>query len=181
MAAPAIPAGYGPLRYTAELTLESLSTFELVAELSLATIGFAGVATAFGGRKREYGELERQRLVGLMRLAGSSLAAALLFQVLTAARVPLETAVMWTAVPSLVATVLGAATGIPPLYRSTKNSDSETTVLAVLVILAIRTVEAFFLCGALVLEDGVWALLAALSLQLGTAVLLFARLLVRVN
>jgi hypothetical protein len=42
--------------------IENSETFSLLAEIAIAVVGFAGVASAFGGRERDFGSVELVRL-----------------------------------------------------------------------------------------------------------------------
>jgi hypothetical protein len=154
------------------------SSFELIAELSLATIGFAGIAAVFGGAERAYLPFDRARLFALLGLAGMSLAGALLFQVLHAANLSLQTSVNITTTASLAAITSTMAIVLPSLYRAKRSPEVENTTLATNLAATLLSSSAALLILALVLQDGPWALLGGLTIQLLTAVLLFARLLV---
>ena len=134
--------------------MDTGSSFELIAELSLATIGFAGIVTVFGGAERSYLQFDRARLLGLLRLAGMSLVGSLLFQILLAAHIPLQTAVNIATVASLLAIISSMAIALPQLYRATRSQEVETTTGAIHLLAVLMSTSMVLLILALVLQDG---------------------------
>lgn len=49
--------------------IEHVDTFHLLAEIAIAIAGFAGVASVFGGRERQYREAELLRIRGLFEVS----------------------------------------------------------------------------------------------------------------
>ncbi len=161
--------------------MDSPSAFELIAELSLATIGFAGVAAAFGGSERAYKHVERIRIGGVLAQAGTALGGSLLFQILLMAELSLRNSVRATAICLLILTVFRMISNLPGIYRAAGNSESSTPMGVAYLMTASFTLPLLCFGAALVLDKNAWALLAGFSIQLGSAVALFARLLTRVE
>jgi len=152
-----------------------------MAELGLALAGFAGVGSAFGGRRREYGDIDLIRLMVLFLSAGSVVAGSL--AVIALAYYGFNGPIIYSIVSGALALIL-ALTGVPLLmsaYRTVKDPEiiAPTWVFAI-GILYLVAIEVLFLHNAIVVRDAS-PLIAAFSVSLVYGLWMFTRLMVRHN
>ena len=158
----------------------SLQSFELIAELALALVGFAGVAAAFGGAAREFRPTERERYVGLFFYAGVSLAGSLTVVVCSSAGLA-ESEVFRVASIVSLAGVLGVLPRHRLAYLAARTPDSSSERWALyLTTASIIALLLVYAGNALVLASP-WPLSAGYSMQLLLGVWLFFRILFRAN
>ena len=156
------------------------ATFALIAELSLALAGFAGVAAAFGGRDRSYAPVEISRLRVLfshafLALSTSLFAIGLLFATTA------ETACRWASVVGVLSQTPTSAYFLGLVYKHTANQDTTPGWLGFVFSLA-AMVAIPLLFGTSVALGGDSALLVfALSTQLLYGLWIFMRLLIHRN
>lgn len=157
----------------------SLATFELFAELSLALAGFSGVASAFGGRNREFSPIERGRLDAIFLFSGASLAVSLL--VLTLADAGLSDARAYSiACAASGILILGIfCRQVPMVLKLRRDGESTTSraFIAFAFVYLLALPGAYF--WAAIFEQASWPLFAGISSQLLYGLWMFARLLVR--
>ena len=161
--------------------MDHYSSFELLAELGLGLAGFAGVAAAFGGRARAYGEVDLNRLMVLFFSAGSVVVASL--AVITLASLGLEGATIFVYVSAVMALIIGAVSILlwRQGYQNTRAAP-DVAPLYVLVIAAIFAIGIELLLVLNIFEGGKpGLLLAALSLALIYGLWVFVRLMTRPN
>ena len=159
--------------------ISSLETFELLAELSLALAGFSGVAASFGGRGRDFREIERSRLTAILQFSAISLAAALMVICLPHAGLEASDVYASAGLVSGVSMSLVAWRQYPLVFRLARSGESSTsnfflatTALYLLLLLLLYIWTAFF-------DPSPWPLMIGISLQLMYGVWCFARLLLR--
>ena len=167
------------IRYAAELMTSSLETFELFAELSIALAGFSGVASAFGGRGREFNPIERSRLDAMFQFSGVSLGASLLVLTLAEAGVP-ESRVFSVGCALSGFVILGIfGRQFPRVVRLRQDGESTTSrgflVLAFPYLLGLS----IFYFWAAIFDRSSWPLFAGISSQLLFGLWMFARFLLR--
>ncbi|MBW2495475.1 MAG: hypothetical protein JRE43_12040 [Deltaproteobacteria bacterium] len=159
----------------------SVETFELFAELALALGGFSGVAAAFGGRDREFREIERNRLTAVFLFAAISLGEALLVIALTHAGISPDQTYSITCLVSGLLLLLLLGIQFPPVVRLYRAGESTTSGVFLLVALLF-----FVSCGSMffwaaLYEHESWPLVVGMSAQLMMGLWMFARLLLRSN
>jgi hypothetical protein len=142
--------------------------------------GFAGVAAAFGGRAREYGKVDLNRLMVLFCCAGLVVVGALAVTALAAFGIDVKTVLV--IVSAALAPIVAAAAA--PLWRTAYKNTRETPDLAppyVLVIAAVTviTFEALLVVNIFIGDPGL--LLGALSIALIYGLWVFVRLMTRPN
>jgi hypothetical protein len=159
----------------------SLPTFELFAELSLALAGFSGVASALGGRDRDFSPIDRGRLDAVFLFSGASLAISLL--VLTLADAGLSDARSYSigcAAGSIL--ILGIFGRQMPRVLKLRR-EGETTTSGAFISFSfvyLLGLPAVYLWAA-IYEQTSWPLFAGISSQLLFGLWMFARLLVRTH
>jgi len=167
--------------YAAELMTSSLATFELFAELSLALAGFTGVASALGGRDRDYSPIDRGRLDAVFLFSGSSLAVSLL--VLTLADAGLSDARSYSMACAISGfLILGIfCRQIPRVLKLRRDGQSTTSgaFISFAFVYFLGLAAAYF--WAANYEQTSWPLYAGISSQLLYGLWMFARLLVRTD
>ena len=173
------PAGYGRSRYAAELMTSTLGTYELFAELSIALAGFSGVASAFGGRNREFSPIEKSRLDAMFQFSGASLGASLLVLTLAEAGMPESKVFSSVCALSGAAILAIACRQLPrviPLYQ-----DGESTTSRGFLTFAIPYLFglSIFYFWAAIYDQSSWPLFAGISSQLLWGLWMFARFLLR--
>lgn len=167
--------------YAAELLSSQVDALNLIAELSVGLAGFAGVASAFSGREREYRPTERLRYLAVLQASGTSMAACLAGVTLEHAGVPTTLSFRLIA----FALLLFFATFYLPLLRDAvtlaRDPESSSGPFAV----GITVVHNFLLFAVSILQitrsDLTWPLLCVLSQQLAFGMWMFGRILMRPN
>ena len=159
--------------------MSSLATFELFSELSLATAGFSGEASAFGGRNRDFSPIERSRLDAIFQFSGASLGSSLLVITLADAGLP-DSRVYSIASAVAGLLILGIFSRQMPrvlkLYRE-GNSTTSRGFIAFAFPFLLGLVAFYF--WAAVFERASWPLFAGISSQLLFGLWMFARVLLR--
>ena len=159
--------------------MSSLATFELFSELSLATAGFSGVASAFGGRTRDFSPIERSRLDAIFQFSGASLGGSLLVLTLADAGLP------HSRVYSIVSAVSGLlilgifSRQIPRVLKLYREGNSTTSRAFLAFAIPFLLGLAAFYFWAAIFEPASWPLFAGISSQLLYGLWMFARLLLR--
>lgn len=162
-----------------ELMTGSLATFELFAELSIALAGFSGVASAFGGRGREFSRIEKTRIDAIFQFSSTSLAASLLVLTLSDAGVS----------PDIVYSIACAVSGVlifliftrqfPKVLELYRNAESTTSSsFLVFTFSYLLGLSAAYFWAAIFVQAS-WPLFAGLSSQLIFGLWMFARFLLR--
>jgi len=155
--------------------------FVVIAELSLALAGFTGVVSAFGGRAREFNDVEQMRLGMILLNSGGALAGCLLLFVVSAGGLPATTAYTTVGISMVlirVATFFRINRGILGSLRDPNTTISKNTYI---LGLAWNLLVLGLYVAAVVLGGEAWPLLAGLSLQLIFGLMVFARLLTSPN
>jgi hypothetical protein len=162
--------------------IDHLETFSLWAELAIGLAGFTGVASAFGGRDREYATTERVRLDGILLMTGSVLMGSLCVLTLTGAGTSASATYAWA---SAVSGALQALHLSPRrAYRSyslVTSSESSTSGWIYWQAIILIATCVFVFAGNIFIWREAWPLYAAFSLQLGWALFLFWRFLTHRN
>ena len=99
-------------------------TFDLLAELAIAVAGFAGVASAFGGRDRSFGPAELIRLTALFQYATLVLAGCFGLASLSAAGVGDSTGLALVSFAEAIALLALAAFALPEAFRLARSEES---------------------------------------------------------
>jgi hypothetical protein len=152
----------------------------LLAELGLALAGFAGVAAAFGGRAREYGKVDFNRLMILFACAAIVVAGSLL--IITLAAQGLADATIYFTASAAMATVTAITT--VPIWLTAFRNVRNPTVGAPAWVFCVSTafvvaVETLYVLNLFESEPG--PLIAAFSLSLLYGLWVFIRLMTRPN
>jgi hypothetical protein len=178
---PTKPAGYGHIRYVAELMHGVPDIYSLLAELAIALAGFTGVSSAFAGRERLFRPMERTRLQAVLLGSSSVLAGCLaLYSANSLGFADAEAASISAAVGILL-TFPVLAFLVPAGFRHMKDPDSTTEVWVLFAVSAYGLVL-LALFGTVALQKGDPDLLVVgFSLQLLFGLWMFVRLLTRPN
>ena len=153
----------------------------MLAELGLGLAGFAGVAAAFGGRSRVYGDLDLIRLMVLFFSAGSVVAGSL--AIFTLDSFGLNHTTVYLIVSAVLAPALGV-TGVPILlhaYRTVRDPEIKAPLwVSVVGTVYFTFVEALYVIN--IYKGGeAGPLIAAFSVSLVYGLWMFTRLLVHPN
>jgi hypothetical protein len=151
--------------------------FVVIAELSLALAGFAGVVSAFGGRNRNFNQVERMRLRMILSNSGTVLGGSLLLFVLSAGGLS-GTATFMTVGISM-AFLRGALllrfshAGVSAL----RDESTTVTPRSFAFANSIGFLSVGLYVTAAVLGGEAWPLMAGFSLQLLLGLMVFSRIL----
>ena len=104
--------------------VEHTDTFDLLAELAIAVAGFAGVASAFGGRDRAFGPAELVRLTALFQYSTLVLAGCFSLASLASAGVGARTGLALVSFAEGVALLALAAFALPGAFRIAQSEES---------------------------------------------------------
>ena len=151
--------------------------FVVIAELSLALAGFAGVVSAFGGRGREFNRVERMRLGIIFWSSGSVLVGSLFLFVVSAAGLSAETAYKAVGLSLAVAQIGRAAQTAPVAMTNLRDANTTISMRSYSFAYAIVLLTMGLYVTAVWLGGEAWPLMAGLSLLLILGLLVFARLL----
>jgi hypothetical protein len=153
--------------------------FALFAELSMALAGFAGVASAFSGREKDFGLLDQGRIRAIVGLAAIVLLGCLAFLSISLADLSVEQATRGAALASLAACVPLYAWVLVPADRDLRqpSSQAEPWVIHLSTILVCVATLSYG-CVAL-FPTSLWLLGGTFSLQIAHALWMFLRLLTR--
>jgi hypothetical protein len=161
--------------------IEHIETFHLLAEIAIAIAGFAGVASVFGGREKQYREAELLRIRGLFELSALVLIGCFGISVVQALGIPKQQAI------SLVSLILTVAYGIVVLdvpMKATKlyrKRESTVTVAALVTAFSVYVIGLpLLLANTLVLRQE-WPLILVMSLSILQSIWSFYRLVTREN
>jgi hypothetical protein len=157
--------------------IENSGTFELLAEIAIAVAGFAGVATAFGGRERNFGIIEKIRLTALFQYSAMVLAGCFILLALDSAEIPAPTTIALASFAVAVALFALAVSAMPRVIRQALSEDSTSSKGALALVIAVYAVT-IPLCGinAFVLKAQ-WPLITVFALLILESLWLFHRLL----
>jgi hypothetical protein len=155
-----------------------MDSFTQIAELALALAGFAGVASAFGGRERLYEPVERLRLVSLFTAAGIVLAVSAFVDTMASAGVSGELIFRSASALVFVAT---AATLLPFNLRNgvqfVRDPSSSTTPWVLTLAIGNNAAVLILVGGNAALEGVAWPLIGGLYLLLMYGLWMFTRIL----
>jgi hypothetical protein len=154
---------------------------ELYAELSLALAGFAGVASAFAGRERQFRPVERLRLVGVVALSGSVLGGCLAYVSASIGSLSQGHIEAAAAFVSLVLLTPLSFRVLPELWRRARDADANVDSWSLYLVTGLNVVETLLLGTAVLGFGNGWQIATAFSLQLLQGLWLFFLLLTRKN
>jgi len=148
----------------------------LIAELGVALVAAAGIVTAIGGRGRVYTALDRATIRGLVVVAATPLAIALLGLVMLSADAP--TTRIWSSVSYayVAIVVIRYALTFPDSIRM-RIQDPSLPRRGLVVSTAIGIGVALFLLHNAVVLATFWPIMAACAYEILIAVWLILRLL----
>ena len=153
--------------------------FELFAELSLALIGFAGVAASFAGRDRDFSQIDRIRLLGVITPSSLTLFGAILIPVLQASHVEFQDCLVVVSLFAAVVQVALACSFLPQGFSVSRNPEttSESWTPWVFSLYYAATAVAYVVSA---LAGGLAGIvLANFAVQLAISIWAFWRLLTR--
>lgn len=159
--------------------IEHIETFHLLAEVAIAIAGFAGVASVFGGREKQYREAELLRMRGLFQLSALVLIGSLGISVFEASGMRDQQAV------SLVTLMLIAAYGSVVLdvpvkaIRLYQKKESSVTIAALVTAFSVYVIGLPLLAANLLIIRQEWPLILLLSLSIFQSIWSFYRLVTR--
>ena len=105
---------------------DTLELLYLFSELSIGLLGFAGVAAAFGGRSREFGDAEYARLLSVFTIGGPALAVSFTGIACLHAGINVADAVSIMGVTGLAIGLVVAYFGTGDVFRLTRDKLATT-------------------------------------------------------
>jgi hypothetical protein len=161
--------------------IESQSTFELIAELSISLAGFGGVAAAFGGSNRVYAPAEASRLKALFSHAFLAFTASLLAISLGSFGFDARSCYLWANVFALIGQIPATGFFVVSAYRFAADPDAMTTWPVFFLIAGMTIPAALLLAGGVILGGSLGFLVSGLSVQLTFGLWAFTRVLTHRN
>lgn len=158
--------------------IEPQSTFELIAELALALSGFAGVATAFGGRDRSYLPIEMARLQSLFVHSFMALAISLLAISLLSFELDPKTGYFWSSCVGALGQAPTAGYFVRRAYGFASDPTASTGWWGFWLTACGTILSALLFGTSVALGGSPGVLISALSVQLLFGLWVFMRLLV---
>jgi hypothetical protein len=161
--------------------IHHIDTFHLLAEVAIAIAGFAGVASVFGGRDKQYRDAELLRIRGLFQLSALVLAGCFGVASFKAAGMSHEATV------SLVSMILMVANGLVALDAPLKalklygRNGSTVTVASLVIVWSLYLVGVPLLAANLLFIRQEWPLILLFSLTVLVSIWSFYRLVTRVD
>jgi hypothetical protein len=161
--------------------IEHLDTFHSLAEIAIAIAGFAGVASVFGGRDKQYREAELLRIRGLFQMSALVLLGSFGIFVGQASGMSNQQTI------SLVSLVLIVAYGMNILdvplkaKRLYRTPGSTVTVGALVILFSLYIFGLPLLVANLLVIRQEWPLILLLSLTILQSIWAFYRLVTREN
>lgn len=159
---------------------DPLQLFHLFIEISVALLGFSGVVAAFGGRNRDFTELEQTRLLSVFSsgipILTVSLAALICFE----ADLGVEQTVP---ILGVVGVVIGGAFGVVLLRKAFRFAGDQTTTtnLFDLILALLGTLVVYLSFFTAIFTGQLWLVVLAFAGHLLSGMWVFFRLLTRRN
>lgn len=157
---------------------ESITLF---AELALGLAGFAGVASAFSGRERNFLPAERLRLMGLMVLAGTVLAGCLTYIAISMTGLSDILSRQASALVCALVTLLVTVKMLPELWRHSRDTDATVTPLTFYLATALIFGSLALYSMAAIFNGVAWMIALGFTIQLLHGLWMFVLLLTRKN
>jgi len=157
--------------------IENSDTFDLFAELAIAVAGFAGVASAFGGRDRSFGSAELIRLRALFQFSALVLAGCFGLASLSSARVDAPTAIALVSFAEAVALLALATFALPGAFRLAHSEESTVGGWPLAFAVAVYVVAIPLCLANALLVQREWPLIVVFSLLILQSLWFFFRLL----
>ena len=161
--------------------MEPQPTFALIAELALALAGFAGVASAFGGRDRSYAPVEVSRLQSLFAHACLALALSLFAISLLSFGLGSKPSTFWPSAAGAPTQTVVAAYFIPRAYRYASDPNASPGWWGFGVSSSAMGLSLLLLSASVASGGSMGMLVSALSVQLLFGLWIFTRLLIYRN
>lgn len=161
--------------------IEHTATFHILAEVAIAIAGFAGVASVFGGREKQYREAELLRIRGLFELSALVLIGCFGISVVQAAGMSKPEAISFVSLVLILAyglVVLDVPLKAIKLYR---KRESTVTVGALITAFSVYVVGLPLLGVNMLLLRQEWPLILVMSLSILQSIWSFYRLVTREN
>ena len=154
-------------------------TFELLSEVAIAVAGFAGVASAFGGRDRSFGPIDLLRLTALFQYSGVVLGGC--FALFTFEATGLGPSISFGVVSLAAAILYGllAFSTLPRAYRLATSEETSTSPGRIYFIAATHFIFVPILTFNAVVLSREWPIIVVFSSSLLIALWLFHGLLTR--
>ena len=154
--------------------------FQLFVEISVALLGFTGVVAAFGGRSREFTELEQARLLSVFSSGVPILVCSLSALIGLEAQLSIKDVVR---IVGIVGLIIGFAFSLVLLRSATRyvgdeNASTDRFDYALAIFGTILVYTSLF--GSIFFME-LWMLLLAFSSYLLSGLWVFFRLLTRLN
>ena len=156
-------------------------TFSLYAELALALAGFAGVASAFAGRDRQFRPTEGVRIRAVLANSAAVLFGCLAFYSGLGAELTADGALRLSGFTSFLFSLRVTTVEIPDGWRHAKDPDSTTEMWVLYVILASNLSLLAMYGWTALFGGGPALLLIGFPIQMLVALWMFTRLLTRPN
>lgn len=161
--------------------IEHADTFHLLAEIAIAVAGFAGVATVFGGREKQFRDAELLRVRGLFQLSALVLVGCFGIASIQAAGLPSEQTIAFVSMILIVAYGLVAIDTPLKAIRLYREKETTVTLGALIVACSLYVFGLPLLIANALLLRQEWPLIVLFSLSILTSIWSFYRLVTRVN
>jgi len=161
--------------------IEYIDTFHLLAEIAIAVAGFAGVATVFGGREKQFRYAELLRIRGLFQLSALVLTGCFGIASLDAAGMSNEQTISFISIILVLAygvVALDAPLKAIGLYR---KEESTVTVGALITVWLLYVFGLPLLVANFLVIRQEWPLILLFSLSVLVSIWSFYRLVTRKN
>ena len=159
--------------------IEHWDTFGLFSEIAIGVAGFSAVASALGGRERDFTEAEKTRVAMIFMCSGLILIGCFTLYVLDSAGLSAENSI---AAASLIVSfaLLFFAANLIPRTRKVVRAGNSTVSYSALVLLSIYYIVCIPLCIAnFAIFRAEWPLIFVFALTILITLYVFHRLLVR--
>jgi hypothetical protein len=157
--------------------VEHSDTFDLLAELAIAVAGFAGVASAFGGRDRAFGPAELVRLTALFQFSTLVLAGCFGLASLASAGVGARTGLGLVSFAEGVALLALAAFALPGAFRIARSEESTIGGWPLAFVVSVYVVAIPLCLANALLMQREWPLIVVFSILILQSLWFFFRLL----
>lgn len=159
--------------------IEHWDTFGLFSEIAIGVAGFSAVASALGGRERDFTEAEKTRIAMIFMSSGLILIGCFTLYVLDSARLSAEKTIA-TASSIVSLALLVFAVNLIPRIRKVIRTGNSTTSYSALVLTSSYYIVCIPLCIAnIAIFRAEWPLIFVFALTILITLYVFHRLLVR--
>ncbi|MFK8043600.1 hypothetical protein [Congregibacter sp.] len=159
--------------------IEHWDTFGLFSEIAIGVAGFSAVATALGGRERDFTDLEKTRLAMIFMCSGLILIGCFTLYVLDSAGLSAENTIAATSLVVSFSLLFFAANLIPRSRKVVRAGNSTVSYVPLVVLCSYYTVFIPLCIANFAIFRAEWPLILLFALTILFTLLVFHRLLVR--